>query len=269
MFEFKLGEVLNYPWFCISKIDDMVVITTKKIASRFFEAATLDAQQIKTYHHNIHKVKAIDFVISTDGLINTFNLNDLNIKFTVMSETSRTSLDEFYEELKIKNISDVFRTDYVKTNKVVFVTRNPIERFYTGFIEWVDSEVGIIINKSNVSQKEIDLALNEHIKKINYKVFSDEHMSLWNTFLINFITTNNIEKCVQIVNLNEPSHMKIFKKDYVFKQPSNKSYLNMWLQNSDNRKSIEELHTKLKFYFDLEMESYNKLLNINYKQSER
>lgn len=273
MFELKSGEIIFYPWFCISKVDDMVVITTKKIASRFFEVATLSVNEIIGYNSNAVKVKAIDFLLSSDP-INSFYLNDIQIRHEQFgSNTLKISLDEFYEELKVKNVPEVFSAEYTQTNKVVFITRNPIDRFYTGFIEWVDSEFGKVSNglqlRGDVPQEQVDLVLNEYVRQMDYNVFSDAHMSLWNTFLINFLTANNIEKYVKIVNLDNPSHMQMFKKDYVFDQPSNKSYLNMWLTNSGNRESIEELYNKFKFYFDLETESYNKLLNINYKQLEK
>lgn len=273
MFELKSGEIVFYPRFSVCKVDDMVVITTKKIASRFFEVATLNKKEIIKYDSKLVKIKAIDFFLSANP-INSFYLNNIQIKHERFgSDILRVTLDEFYEELKIKHISDIFSAEYTQANKVVFITRNPVDRFYTGFIEWVDSEFGKVSNglqlRGDVSQEQVDSVLNECIRKIDYNIFSDAHMSLWNTFLINFLTTNNIEKYVKIVNLDNPSHMQIFKKDYVFEQPSNKSYLNMWLTNSDNRESIEELYNKFKFYFDLEAESYTKLLNINYKQSER
>jgi hypothetical protein len=273
MFELKSGEIVLYPQFSVCKVDDMVVITTKKIASRFFEVATLSANEIIGYNSKVDKTKAIDFSLSAEPT-NSFYLNDIEIRHEQFgSESLKVSLDEFYEELKVKNISEVFSVEYTQTNKVVFIIRNPIDRFYTGFIEWVDSEFGKVSNgvqlRGDVSQEQLDLILNEYIRKINYNIFSDVHMSLWNTFLTNFIITNNIEKYVQIVNLNNPSHMQIFKKDYVFNQPSNVSYLNRWLTNSENKESIEELHNKFKFYFELEIESYNKLLNLNYKQLER
>ena len=273
MFELKTGETVFYPGFSVCKVDDMVVITTKKIASRFFEVATLSESEIIGYDSKLVKIKAIDFFLSSDP-INSFYLNDIDIRHELFgSDALRVSLDEFYEELNVKNISEVFSVEYTQTNKVVFITRNPTDRFYTGFIEWADSEFSKVNNglqlRGDVPQEQVDSVLNEYVRKIDYNIFSDAHMSLWNTFLINFLVTNNIEKYVKIVNLDNPSHMQIFKKDYVFEQPSNKSYLNMWLTNSDNRESIEELYNKFKFYFDLETESYNKLLNINYKQLER
>jgi hypothetical protein len=273
MFELKTGEIVFYPRFSVCKVDDMVIITTKKIASRFFEVATLSVNEIVGYNSKVDRIKAIDYFLSSDP-INSFYLNDIEIRHERFgSDTLKIPLNEFYEELKVKNISDVFSVEYTQANKVVFITRNPTDRFYTGFIEWVDSEFGKVSNglqlRGDVPQEQVDSVLNEYVRKIDYNIFSDAHMSLWNTFLINFLVTNNIEKYVKIVNLDNPSHMQIFKKDYVFEQPSNKSYLNMWLTNSDNRESIEELYNKFKFYFDLETESYNKLLNINYKQLER
>jgi len=268
MFELKSGKVLSYPWFCISKVDDMVVVTTKKIASRFFEAATLNEHQIKNYNPTIHKLKTIDYRVN--GLQNNFILNDINFTPIDNSDNAlKVSLDEFYEELKIKNISDIFSVDYAEANKIVFVTREPVYRFYTGFIEWVDSEFGKINNgvelRNANSQEEINLVLNEYVRKVNHNIFSDSHMSLWNTFLINFLITNKIKHHVKIVDLNNPKHMQIFKKDYVFDQPSNKFYIDNWVSNPNNKKFIEELHDKFKFYFDLETDSYDKLLNVNYK----
>ena len=48
----------------------------------------------------------------------------------------------------------------------------------------------------------------------------------------------------------------------VIAQPSNKQPLSKWLSNSDNKPYIDEIETKLKYYFDLEMEHYNKLLTL-------
>jgi len=263
MFQFIKNQSIRYPWLSISKNNAGVVITSKKIGSRFFEDITIPFGTKK------HKSK----IISIDFRIDNFEHNNdvdpsiiLNNKILeqVTNDNLILSVDDMFSILNVPSISELFSANYLKSNNVFFITRNPIDRFYTGYFEKIDSVVGPDIQTRLADQPQniIDSILNEHIQKIDYTIFSDEHLSLWNTFLLQLITDNSLQEYATIIDLNDSEKMKIFDK---LDQPSNKIWLDNWLSNPNNEHHINELHNKFKFYFELELESYNKLLNKNYE----
>ena len=260
MFEFKKNEFIAYPIISISKNSSGLVITTKKIGSRFFEDISLKINQ--EYDET---PTAIDFRV--DKFIQDKNTNEIDSKIVfndkiisvAPSPVILNSIDKFFNISNISSISELFSADYLKTNEVFFITRNPIHRFYTGYFEKVDSIVGLgndrLVDKP---QSIIDSVLNEYTLKIDYSIFSDEHLSLWNTFLLKVITDNNLKNYVNIIDLDDYDKMKIFEK---CDQPSNKTWITNWLNNVDNKLYINQLESKFKFYFDLELHSYNTILN--------
>lgn len=263
MFQIIENQFIRYPWLSISKNNAGVVVTTKKIGSRFFEDITIPIDAKK--HQST--ILSIDFTIDdiesySDAIDDSLVFNQ-KILQSVANDNLVLSPSDMFKILNISSISELFSVEYLKNNKVFFITRNPIDRFYTGYFEKVDSIVGERYGKlSEQPQEIIDSILNEHILKINYTIFSDEHLSLWNTFLLKLIKDNNLQEISNVIDLNNSEEMKIFNK---LDQPSNKIWLDNWLSNIDNKPYINELHSKFKFYFELELESYNKLLNKNYE----
>jgi hypothetical protein len=81
---------------------------------------------------------------------------------------------------------------------------------------------------------------------------------LWNYFLIEFLHETNLYNKVQIIDLNDSSKMNIFTN---IPQPSNKPWLSKWLFDENNKHYIDTMLLNLNPYMDLEIQSYNKLLN--------
>lgn len=260
------------PTICISIINDYIVITTKKIGSRYFEDLSLDKnkQQVNTinlflhdeYNHNINtKYKFYDYVIEV---------------------SPNTLIDEyiFLKLLGIQNFSELFSSEIFSKYKIVFITREPIHRFFTGFFEVIDSIIGVlqfdrwnlhtfeIIKKyfnleeykslNTLSQDKINFILNEYTQSITTNIFNDEHLSLWNTFLLNFLEKQNLISNIEIIDLNDSNKLSIFNK---LDQPSNKPWLNKWLDDESNKPYIDELLLKYKTIFDIEIQSYKYLIN--------
>ena len=262
MFQIIENQFIRYPWLSISKNNAGVVVTTKKIGSRFFEDATIPSGIQK---HN-STVLSVDFKLNTiestsDNNDNSLVFNEKIILEQVQNDNLVLSSNDMFEILKISAISELFSIQYLKNNNVYFITRNPLDRFYTGYFEKIDSIVGETYGKlSEQPQPIIDNVLNEYVTKIDYTIFSDEHLSLWNTFLLNVIEANSLQEYANVIDLNNSEQMNIFNK---LDQPSNKLWLNNWITNSNNLKYINELHNKFKFYFELELQNYNKLLTFS------
>lgn len=259
MFEFIPNEKIIFPWISISRKDDKIILTTKKIASRFFE----DISRVGNTGEG--KKRSIDFRIE-----HTNQNTDFTIKNKMFSRVDDDlsidptfSISEFLDYFNIKSIKDFFSIDYFQNNKIYIITRNPIDRFYTGFFENVDYLARHDYSAESLkdeSQENIDSILNNYTKKIDYTFLSDAHTSLWNTFIFNFLSENHLLKYITIVDLN---HVDIMNSTFGYlDQPSNKKYLTNWLSNPNNKEYIDILHNNLQYYFELELKNYNKLLNM-------
>jgi hypothetical protein len=110
---------------------------------------------------------------------------------------------------------------------------------------------------SNLTQDKINFILNEYTESVTLDIFNDEHLSLWNTFLLNFLQKQDLLNKVQIIDLNDSEKLSIFNK---LDQPSNKSWLTGWVNDESNKLYIDKLISKYKIIFDTEIESYKILL---------
>lgn len=250
MFEFKENERINYPLFTIVNHDKKIIITTKKIGSRYFE----DLSRAFINGERVGDSISVD-VRLIDNLNNTYD-------YELFGLNGIERLEKFMKSMGKNNISDLFVFD-----KILFITRHPMSRFYSGFFEKVDSiyvcegENYTPLNKK--TQYEIDKILNKHVELFDYNIFSDEHTSLWNTFLIEFINKMNIKDKIEVIDLNDINKMDQFGKLGV-NQPTNRHWLINWISNPANKSYIDTLYNKFKFYFDLEIKSYNSLLDGSY-----
>jgi hypothetical protein len=95
---------------------------------------------------------------------------------------------------------------------------------------------------------------------MDYTIFNDSHLSLWNTFLLDFINDMDIASKIDIIDLNDLEKINSIISE-TFEQPSNKKWITNWLENSNNKPYIDKMYENLKYYLDLEMNSYQKLLN--------
>jgi hypothetical protein len=270
-----LDREFKYPTLCISIVDNYLVFTTKKTGSRYFEDISFDKI-------NLNQRNSINITIHNNEYRNNDNLeyNFFNYNFEVYNSDKLIDINQFLKILNADNFGDIFSDKVIENFNYVFITRNPLDRLFTGFFEKVDSIVGglqldyhglfiyDIIKKQlgiddynslhNLSQDKINLILNEFALSINYRLLNDEHLSLWNYFLIQFLHETNLYNKVQIIDLNDSSKMSIFNK---IDQPSNKPWLSKWLSDENNKHYIDTMLLNLKPYMDLEIQSYNKLLS--------
>jgi hypothetical protein len=206
--------------------------------------------------------------------------NFLNYKFDYIRNDKLLDISEFNSLLKIDKISDIFSDKLMNNFNYVFITRNPLDRLFTGFFEKVGSIISVHLSNNNgdflfniiknyftldefnefnkLPYEKINLILNEFALSINHKLLNDEHLSLWNYFLIEFLKKSNLYDKVQIIDLNDTLKMSMFTN---INQPSNKPWLSKWLSNENNKNYIDTMLLNLKPYMDLEIQSYNKLLN--------
>lgn len=267
------NQHFKLPTLCISVINDYLVFTTKKNGSRYFEDLTFnkESQQSNT----------IDLYLHTDLNFNNSELNykiaDYNVEIS-----PNTHMDEnlFFQLLEIKSFNDLFSETVFNKFKFIFIIRDPLDRFFTGFFEVVDSILGVlkydaknlhtfgIIKKyfnledynslNTLSQDKINFILNEYSQSITLDIFNDEHLSLWNTFLLDFLQKQNLLSKVQVIDLNDTEKLSIFDN---LSQPSNKPWLGGWINDESNMSYINQLLSKYKTVFNTEISSYKFLLN--------
>jgi hypothetical protein len=266
------NHTFNNPTLCISVIDNYLVFTTKKNGSRYFEDLSINKDWERVDTINLYLHNHLDF---HDSQLN-YKISDYNIE---ISPNTPMDMELFFKFLDIENFNDIFSEKVFEKYKFIFIVRNPLDRFFTGFFEVVDSIIGVlqydarslytfeIIKKyfniedynslHNLTQDKINFILNEYTQSINSNIFNDEHLSLWNTFLLNFLQKENLLNKVQIIDLNDSEKLSIFDN---LSQPSNKPWLNGWLNDESNKSYIDELLLKYKTIFDTEIESYKLLL---------
>ena len=250
------NQEFKYPTLCISVIDDYLVFTTKKNGSRYFEDLSFDKKW--------DRVNAIDLYLHNNLNFNNSQLNYKLLDYNVeISPNTHMDVNLFFKFLEIENFNDVFSEKVFEKYKFIFIVRDPFNRFFTGFFEIIDSIFGVlkydahnvytfeIIKKyfnledynslSNLTQDKINFILNEYTQSINSNIFNDEHLSLWNTFLLDFLQKQNLLNKVQIIDLNDSEKLSIFNK---LVQPSNKPWLAGWINDDSNKSYIDKLISK-------------------------
>jgi hypothetical protein len=268
------NQQFKYPILCISVVDKYLVFTTKKTGSRYFEdisSDVIDVTQKKSI--NLHLDDIQNNNTQTDFIF-------FNYEFKIFHNEKLLNLQEFNDLLKIDKIYDIFSDKVMNNFEYVFVTRNPLDRLFTGFFEKIGSIVNVLhgdiynqflfdiiknyfkINEytdfNKLPQDKINLILNQFALSIDYKLLDDEHLSLWNYFLFNFLQKENLLSKVKIIDLSDIHKMNNFPK---LDQPSNKLWLSNWMHDEKNKYYIDTMLLNLKPYMDLEIESYNILLN--------
>jgi hypothetical protein len=276
-----LNKEFNYPVLCISIVGKYLVFTTKKTGSRYFEDISSDIAWVTQKNSiNFYLEDAEGDRGNSQSDEADLYYNFLNYMVYPIRSHDLIELYEFNNLLKIDKISDIFSDNVMKNFEYVFITRNPIDRLLTGFFEKIGSIINVLeadnhnqflfniiknhfgiteyTDFNNLSQDKINSILNEFALSINYKLLNDEHLSLWNYFLIQFLHETNLYNKVQIIDLNDSSKMNIFNK---ISQPSNKPWLSKWLSDENNKEYIDTMLLNLKPYMDLEIQSYNELLS--------
>jgi len=267
------NQEFRLPTLCISIINDYLVFTTKKNGSRYFEDLTFNKESQQSNTINLYLHTDLDFNKSELN----YKILDYNIEIS-----PNTLIDEnlFFKFIGIQSFNDIFSEKVFDKYKFIFIIRDPLDRFFTGFFEVVDSILGVlkydtkslhtfgIIKKyfnledynslNTLIQDKINFILNEYSQSITLDIFNDEHLSLWNTFLLDFLQKENLLNKVQVIDLNDSEKLSIFDN---LSQPSNKPWLSGWLGDESNQIYINQLLSKYKEVFDTEIQSYKFLLN--------
>lgn len=282
MFNFKENQFLQFPILCVSVYNDTLIFSTKKIGSRFFEREYIDISG-KTIENTIN---------FTMGKASENSVHQHN-GYEFREFRHKLKIDEFFKILNISSISELFSDRISQKYKFVFIVRNPIDRFHTGLFEKTDSVFSEIITDDNYysrqindkyytsftqnvvkkyfnidddislkfrPQSTIDSILNEISVSLDYTIFNDSHLSLWNTFLLDFISNFSVSSNIDIIDLSDSEKITNIIPE-TFQQPSNKEWITNWLGNSNNKSYIDTMYNNLKYYLDLENDSYQKLLN--------
>ena len=267
------NQEFKYPTLCISVIDDYLVFTTKKNGSRYFEDLSFDKEWERTNTINLYIHTGLNF---NNSELN-YKISDYNVEIS-----PNTLMDEnlFFKLLEIQNFNEIFSEKVFDKFKFIFIIREPLDRFFTGFFEVVDSILGVlkydarslhtfgIIKKyfnledynelNTLRQDKINFILNEYSQSITLDIFNDEHLSLWNTFLLDFLQKQNLLNKIQVIDLNDSEKLSIFDN---LSQPSNKPWLTGWINDESNTLYINQLLSKYKAVFNTEIQSYKFLLN--------
>jgi hypothetical protein len=259
---------IELPMLCISKVNDKVLITTKKVASRYFDDLSRENEEsikntvdVRLYNSSLeHLLPTHD-----DRLF----YNDL---YFYVTEESGLDSDKFLKLFNAQNINDIF-----SNREIIFINRNPKDRILTGFVEVVDSYVGSLFyemsssfiiknyyNLNNISDFKLmnmdddtlSKILNEYSQNVTSEIIDDYHLSCWNFFILNFIKKYNFENKVNVIDIKNIYDYSEFPK---IDQPSNKENIKKWMSSDDSKKYIDYFFKTIDYFLKLEESSYNEL----------
>ena len=259
----KQQSSIGLPILCFGITSNKLHITTKKVASRFFEHLT---EQTKYIEFRVkHKISC-----SSDEISNGIEFYDYILEY--FSSNSIISIDEFFNILNINKITDITNESFSNNWDVTFVTRDPIIRLLSGFVELIDSmlsntdmidneRVYEIIESYSIktpfglkyfTKADSNEVLNYFSTKRDDIIVSDEHTSNWNTFISYFLAKYNGKfHIIDIDNMNDMARYGIEEET-----TSNKNvYLN-WLEADTNRKHIIQFFHKLNYFLITDYTNY-------------
>lgn len=266
----KQQASIGLPILCFSITNNMLSITTKKVASRFFEYLEPTTKYIE--FRVKHRINCSDEEIETgiefyDYILQYFESNSI------------INVSEFFEILNIQNIQNIVSESFSEKWNLVIVTRDPIIRLLSGFVELVDSMMG---NTDTINDTTINDIINTHIGNgnhfglkylttddanqiLNYFsdksydiIINDEHTSNWNSFISYFLT--KYKGKFKIVDIDDIDDMSGYGKDTA--STSNKDiYLN-WLNEYSNRTYILKFLSKLNHFLLTDYINYISLKSL-------
>lgn len=270
----KKNSSIGLPIICFSITKDKIYVTTKKIASRYFE-------------HIDSETKFIEFRIKNRNLYNHIDTdNDIQFydySFEYFKDNSNIKFDEFLDTLGIDDIQSITTNKISKNWQWVFVTRNPIIRLLSGFVELTDSmlsDVSVIYNnevidiiskymdisKSNETQFTIkqfnridsDKVLNYFSENIYSRIIEDEHTSSWNVFLYYFVSKFNSK--FSIIDIDDKSDMKEYHP--LSMDTTNNSIYKNWLDGHLNQSYIINFFKNVNHIMVQEYTNYIRLKSL-------
>lgn len=270
----KKNSSIGLPIICFSITKDKIYVTTKKIASRYFE-------------HIDSETKFIEFRIKNRNLYNHIDTdNDIQFydySFEYFKDNSNIKFDEFLDTLGIDDIQSITTNKISKNWQWVFVTRNPIIRLLSGFVELTDSmlsDVSVIYNnevidiiskymdisKSNETQFTIkqfnridsDKVLNYFSENIYSRIIEDEHTSSWNVFLYYFVSKFNSK--FSIIDIDDKSDMEEYHP--LSMDTTNNSIYKNWLDGHLNQSYIINFFKNVNHIMVQEYTNYIRLKSL-------
>ena len=265
---------IGLPILCFSITDNNLHITTKKVASRFFE----HLKDTTTYIEFRVKNK---FNCSNEEITNGIEFYDYILEY--FESNSIITTEELFKLLDIKSITDITSESFSDKWNLIIVTRDPTIRLLSGFTELIDSmliaediydnkEIYDIIlsylNKTESTGEPFGLkyfTVDDANKIINYFsktsyhiVLTDEHTSNWNTFISYFLT--KYKGKFNVIDIDDINDMKIYGKDE--SDITNKHiYLN-WLEGYSNRHHILDFLSKLNHFLVTDYINYLRIKSL-------
>jgi hypothetical protein len=251
----------DLPKLCISVYKNNIIFTTKKIGSRFFEDISVIDKRPNSVDIDLQYNKKYEYDVSENSII---------------------TKSEFFSLLDISSFDELFSESFLKNYNLIFIIRDPLKRFFTGFVELIDWYYGFLMAdrvsrwmfekhfKINIGKKpyynlrtdlkteSINKILNEFASIPDEKYLNDEHLSNWNTFVYNFINDLQITNKVKIIDLDDKKDMEFFPIKW---QPSNKEILHNWL-NRENNFYISQLMKFVEVKLSVDQLSYEKLTEL-------
>ena len=241
------------PTLCISYYKNQIIFTTKKAGSRYFE--------------EISETKPAGFSSIEFSIHEKNDAHDPNPNFIIgnyyfeprINNGTEINIDMFFSLLNLKTLLDLFTARILKSNKLIFIIREPRKRTLSGFIEMVDGIHPYTL--TDTSDENIVNTINESVVTMIPFLYKDEHTSCWNSFLAQLIEDNDIVELARpkIIDLDNKSDMSIFPTSPA--KPTNKNILKLWLRDGDQSK-IDLLNSGISRLLEIETESYNKLLTL-------
>lgn len=262
------------PQLIICVLDDKLVFTTKKIASRYFETLS---------NNNIVEFKVYSGINISSERYDTIN-NPIKLHNDIILEVdthSKLNIDNFYNLLNITHLSDIFNDEFMQQYDFYCVVKDPFERLLSAMVEITDStfltQLQDLDLQSDIEKKyDIKYAFDFNLRKLpletstkilvdNYIAVlldstSDMHLSLWNSFLLEFIPTNVMDK-INIININKLH--TIFHNESAYesdkKMVSNSNIYENFMNT--NESALSNIIKICGVYLSLEYKSYYKLIN--------
>ena len=263
------------PNLVICFFNQQVVFTTKKIASRYFTDLS---------RNNDGNAQSIEFQFERlCSQEDCFYSNNLNLYYSESPESNMNE-SEFYSLLGIEKFDDFFLPKFCEKYQIYIITKDPLERLFTGLVEKCESEIintlGNPIFKTLFADKyKLNIAnqANFKIKKCGLDVAAsiiedlhrgilieysnDTHYSYWNHFLSKFVKELNTEK-IQIVDLK--SGHPILGDDSTGSSEQSVSNADIYNKLLENNLELAESIIKLsKNYLIFEYEAYEYLMKLN------
>jgi hypothetical protein len=284
----------------ISIVDNKIIFTTHKIASRFIEELSFD----KT----TKKCNTVELNLNFNQTTDKTNIKYIfgNFEYTIRNDfEKRTTEDEFVSILGIDSISDIFDYSKIQNYKIIILIRNPLFKFFSGWMEIIntilysydyysDTEKNIfnkiflnneidfdsLKNRSLIELDELNRTkLLKAFSSIPNRILShDSHPKEWCNFVekmlfyTNFFNTNDskttvneIPNFIKIIDMDvdEAIYNEFKVKNVNLKSTSYLGILSTFITDTKNEECLNELLGKRINLIDIDYNSYMYLKRIS------